>query len=209
MTRARVVFSVIEAADQAATMGLGTAAFRLCKFFPCSSAPVLGSRYNRASEGEPKMEERASTPIHKIWLPPEFLNGLVERMGRSARDQHCRGRPRGRGLRDRDGAGSRSSQYPDGERWRPRACTRSATPRVGAGNLCRHAGASNPMPRVHAGPLCRSCGERRVRCRGWMQGICCRLGEVRCDPEGCLGARLATWPGNYANSHSISDLDVL
>jgi hypothetical protein len=83
LTRARIVFSVIDAAHQAATLGLATAPFRLCGLFlPCHPAPVLASRYVRASEEDPEMEERVANPgrIHAgshVLTSPEFLSRLV------------------------------------------------------------------------------------------------------------------------------------
>jgi hypothetical protein len=62
ITRARIVFSVIDAAHQVTTMGLAAAASRLCGLFPYNPAPVLASVYIRASEEDPEMEERVANP---------------------------------------------------------------------------------------------------------------------------------------------------
>ena len=88
MTRARIVFPVIDAAPQATTMGLAVAAFRVCGLFPCASTPVRESRYICASEEDPEMEERMLHPDRhstgsQILTSAEFISSLESR-GRAA-----------------------------------------------------------------------------------------------------------------------------
>jgi hypothetical protein len=61
-TRARLVFSVLDAAHQATTMGLAMLAFRVCGPFPYDSAPVLRNGYIRASQEDPGMDEGLAHP---------------------------------------------------------------------------------------------------------------------------------------------------
>jgi hypothetical protein len=80
-TKARLVFSVIDAAQPATTMGLSMAAFRVCGICPYSAAPVLASRYIRRAEKDAELADRAANPHRlstgpQILTPPEFLGSL-------------------------------------------------------------------------------------------------------------------------------------
>jgi hypothetical protein len=88
ITRARIVFSVIDAAHQAATKGLAMAAFRQCGLFPYKADSVLKSRYIRDSAEDPEAAERLANPERhttgpQVLTSAEFLSRL-EKRGRTA-----------------------------------------------------------------------------------------------------------------------------
>jgi hypothetical protein len=79
-----LVFSVIDAAQQATTMGLSMAAFRVCGICPYNSAPVLASRYVRQAELDAELEDRAANPRRlstgsQVLTSPEFLSSQRSR----------------------------------------------------------------------------------------------------------------------------------
>jgi hypothetical protein len=90
-TRARLVFSVIDAARQATTMGLFMAAFRVCGIRPYGPAPVLASRYIRRGEQDAELEDRAANP-QRLWTGSQIPTSPSTRVSELPAITRCRSR---------------------------------------------------------------------------------------------------------------------